>query len=503
MARFKCSDNASSQIVLFPRSLDDSIPAESEVRLLGEVLDRVDWSVMESGYSDLGTPPYPPRVLASVLLYAYSKGIRSSRKIEELVENDKRYMWLANGMKPDHNTIARFRKSKGKQLKSLFVESIRLCCESGLVLMRAVCVDSTKVEASASDRSMYNAKRMLAESLAIDQILREAEEVDAAEDAKYGESNGRELPEELRDPVKRKAKLEEIARRLREEKAKSTSSSDPECRVMIVGDRLRPAYSLEAVVDTQSQVIVGMDVTNDVRDVRRLSPLTEQATSNTGMKPGIVLADSGYSDEQTMSWIGESGQDAIIVPLGHPGNKKEDLFSSRCFILDEEVDELICPAGRRLIFKRQCRTGSGTYRRYAATGCQSCSFHAQCCRKRASRCVSVSVVADVRERIRRVYHSDEGRRIFAFRKQTVEPVFGRLKTTFAMSRLSAWGKSGATSEAAIAFTAHNLWKVVAAAIRHLSIPPPELTEPARQGKTEQTPMTTYRGRLRLAAITQL
>ena len=110
MPRFKDMPQDPGQMWLMPPSLGEMVSRDSEVRLLYEMMDHLDWSIVETSYHDRGTPPYPPKVMTKVLVFAYSKGIRSSRKIEELLESDVRYMWLAGGLKPDFHTIARFRK---------------------------------------------------------------------------------------------------------------------------------------------------------------------------------------------------------------------------------------------------------------------------------------------------------------------------------------------------------------------------------------------------------
>src|SRR5450759_4561124 len=95
MPRFKEAPQHPSQVMLFGMSVDESVPADSDVRLVGEVMDLLDWSGIVGSYSDDGCPAYPPQVMTKILAYAYSNGVRSSRKIEALVENDQRYVWLA------------------------------------------------------------------------------------------------------------------------------------------------------------------------------------------------------------------------------------------------------------------------------------------------------------------------------------------------------------------------------------------------------------------------
>jgi len=460
MPRFKDMPMHPSQILMFSQSVEEAVPADSDVRVLSEVMDSLDWSVLERSYSETGRPAYPPRVLAKMLAYAYSKGMRSSRKIEEFVENDKRYIWLAGGLTPDHNTLARFRLDKWAELTELYKDSVRVCAEAGLVFLNVVSVDGSKLQAKSSRKAIYDDSRVAREMAAVEKVLQEAEETDRLEDEKFGASNGREVPEELKDTKKRKAKLEEISKRLKESKRKNVVASEPDSRVMKTKGGRLPSYNLEAAVDSENQIIVGMQLTQGETDHGQLPQMVTQVEANTGLSPDIVLGDSGFSDEETLKWVDEREQEALIAPKEHPQERKRnDLFCSRCFLAAEDKDALICPAGRELRFQGEFRTGSGTYRQYGATGCQSCSFYRECVGERGgSRRVSVSTISRLREHMREKLKSAEGKATFALRKQTVEPVFGQIKRNMGFDRFLAGGLAGATAETALICLVHNLLK---------------------------------------------
>lgn len=461
MSRFKEMPNSASQMWLIPPSLDEMLPSDCDVRLLGQVMDKLDWSRLEKSYAKTGRPAYPPRALGKILVYAYAKGVRSSRKIEELLEYDLRFMWLAGRLKPDFHTIARFRKDKFQELGELFVSGVRLCTAAGLVLMRAVAVDGTKIEANASKKSLYDGERIAKVREAVDKILREAEAVDEAEDAEYGEGNGRSLPDGLKDAEKRKAKIEEIAKQLKESGRKIVSSTDKESRMMKMGGRIRPGYNVQAAVDTEAQIIVAVGVTQSENDHGQLPDILEDVEANLGLSPDVVLADTGYSDEETLRAMDEAGQEALIPPTEHPRNKSNDLFSSRCFLPVEEKDAYICPAGRELSFSGEHKTGSGRYREYSAHGCKGCSFHKECVRKgRGSRRISVSVISELRDGMREKLKTPEGKEFYKLRMQTVEPAFGQIKANRQFGRFLLRGMEGARAEIALICLAHNLMKCV-------------------------------------------
>ena len=469
MPRFKNLPMHPNQLMLFGQSVEEALPEASDVRVFSEMMGYLNYSSLESKYSDLGCPAYAPEIMTKILAYAYSKGCRSSRKIEELLHVDVRFIWLAGGLKPDHNTLARFRKSSSSELEGLFKDSVKLCMRAGLVFLNSVSTDGTKIAAAASKKRIYNEERLEHELKRVEKILQEAEEADQAEDELYGSGNGREIPADLKDANARKEKLKEIARQLKESKSKNTVSSDPESRVMKTRSHGKcPAYNLQASVDAQTQIIVAMELTQNETDSGYLPSMTAQIEENTGMSPDISLADSGYVDEDTLKWIEEGKHDVLMPPKEHPTeSKRNDLFASKCFVADDKRDVLICPAGRELKFKGMTKSGSGNYRQYSSNGCKSCSFYTQCCCKKPNRRIDVSVVAHIRKQMRDRLQTDECREQYSLRKETVEPVFGQMKSNKGFSRLLLHGHVGAKAETALMCMVHNITKCVSHADKTL------------------------------------
>jgi len=271
MANFKQMPLAPSQVVMFPVSVEASLPADCDVRLVGEAMEMLDWGAFEASYADTGRPAYPPKVMCKLLVYGYSKGIRSSRALEEMVTHDQRYIWLGGGLKPDHATIARFRKEHGAWFRQVYQATVRLCTEAGLVLLRVVATDGSRIPARASRRSLYDAKRLAKEMQAIDRIVAEAEATDQAEDELLGQDTNSQVPRRLADAKQRQQKLAEIAARLKESGRKQTAASESDSRVMKTTSGLRPSYNAQLTVDATNGVIVAAEVTQQQTDHGLLS----------------------------------------------------------------------------------------------------------------------------------------------------------------------------------------------------------------------------------------
>src|SRR6059058_1646913 len=203
------------QAFLMPPSLREWLP---ENHLAWYVLDAVaemDLSAFYRRYraDAWGRPAYEPEMMVALLLYSYARGERSSRGIERRCVEDVAYRVIACQLTPDHATIARFRVRHEAALAGLFSEVLGLCRESGLVKVGVIAIDGTKVHANASHHSTVDYEQLARE------ILKEAGEVDAAEDALYGEARGDELPEHLRTREGRRAALRNAKEKLARERA--------------------------------------------------------------------------------------------------------------------------------------------------------------------------------------------------------------------------------------------------------------------------------------------
>jgi transposase len=449
--------------MLFGLSVEDALPSNSDVRAFNDVMECLDYSLMESRCSEVGCPPYPPKVMVKVLGYAYSQGVRSSRRIETLLSIDVRFIWLAGGLKPDHNTLARFRKERWEDITGLLEDSARVSAEAGLVFLNTVCTDGSKILAAASRKRVYGQERIKRGMDAVEKILREAEEVDLAEDEQYGSGTDGEIPEHLRDAKERKARLEKIAKQLEDSKKKAVVETEPDSRVMLTSEGKRPAYNMQTSVDADNQIIIAMKLTQSENDHGYLPEMVKEIESNIGLAPDMSIADTGYGDEKTLKWLEETGHDALIPPQEYSeGSRRKGLFAAKCFLHAGDRDVLICPAGRELDFRAEYKKSNGTYRRYAVFGCSDCSFRNECVGKNGhGRRIDVSIMARQKEQMRERLDSEEGRLLYQQRQQTSEPVFGRIKENMGLRRFLLRGIEGATAESALACLAHNVLKCAA------------------------------------------
>ena len=344
------------QGLLLPPSLHDWLPEKHLARFIADVVEELDLGPVYRSYAGdgRGLSAYQPSMMVRLLLYGYCSGVVSSRKMERATHEDVPFRYLSADTHPDHDTISAFRKRHLEALAGLFVQALRLCQKAGLVKLGHVAIDGTKIKANASkhkamsyDRMNETEQRLRKE---VDELLRSAAAADEAEDAQYGKGKaGDELPEELARRESRlkkiraaKAELEQEAKEKaekqraeaeariaerREQEAQTgkraggrdpkvpdpeqavpeakaqRNFTDPESRIMVDGANkgaFIQAYNAQAAVDSQSQVIVAAEITQQANDSGQLVPMLEQVKANTGRKPEAVSADAGYWSEDNI-----------------------------------------------------------------------------------------------------------------------------------------------------------------------------------------------------------
>src|SRR5579859_1761963 len=205
------------QLLLMPPSLVEWLAEDHLVWTVLGAVDQMNLDRFREAYrlGAAGRAPFDPAVMVALLLYAYARGIRSSRAIERSCWEDVAFKVIAGMRTPDHSTIAEFRRRHETEIAGLFDAVLGLCREAGLVSVGVITIDGTKIKANASMDQNRDYRELVTE------ILREAEETDRREDEQFGEARGDELPERLRTPESRKAALSEAKRRIEERRGRA------------------------------------------------------------------------------------------------------------------------------------------------------------------------------------------------------------------------------------------------------------------------------------------
>ena len=325
------------QLFLLPPAIQEWIPENHLARYVSDVIDELDLSAIEKTYDvDRGFPPFHPRMMTKVLVYAYCTGVYSSRRIAAKLTDSVAFRFLAAGNDPDFRTISEFRNRHGKAFAGLFEQILALCRQAGLVKLGRVAVDGTRIKANASKHKAMSYGRMKQKETQLRQrvkdLMRQAEETDAQEDRTHGRDvRGDELPQELATQQSRlkkireaKAALEEEARRKAKDAGKDPDDSgpadkdqrnftDPESKIQKTSDGFIQGYNAQAAVDGEFQIIVAQLVTEKSTDVNQLLPVVDEIERVLEEKPAVVLADAGYWSESNVSQMESRGIEPVIA----------------------------------------------------------------------------------------------------------------------------------------------------------------------------------------------
>ncbi len=342
---------------LFPPSPRDWLPEDHLVYFLLDVTAQVDISPIVDDYaSDYGgQPPYHPRMMLVLLLYAYSVGVFSSRKIMQRCATDAAFRVIVGEDIPDFRRIAEFRARHLNHLKALFLEVLVLCRAAGLLKVGRLSLDGTKVKANASRNKAMSYDRMGPEierlQQEIDALLARAGDTDDVDDDQFGDLAGDDIPDELKRRESRLTKiieakkaLEEAARQKAQDHVDKMEAegrnhrtnpeeavpdpkaqrnfTDPESKIMKTSNKGFDQCGNAQAVANEQQVIIAADVTDQANDVRQTVPMTDQTIDNlddAGVTEniGAFTADTGYFSEDNMNALDSNERiDDVFIATG-------------------------------------------------------------------------------------------------------------------------------------------------------------------------------------------
>lgn len=499
------------QAVLFATRLDEVIGEDHPVRLLDELLRQQDWSAWIKPATDhRGQPPIHPRVLAGILLYGMMRRIRSSRMLEYMARHNLDFIWLAEGHRPDHSTLAGFRKESAAGLKSLFRQIGRLSMAMGLVQLAEVAFDGTRVKANASRYHTWTAAKIEAALQELDalaeRMLAEAEAAESQVEETWFPVEASRLPQELATIKQREAKLREVLAALhaqdeaRREQGKDPAKSpaqrpqaDPDATIMPNKEGGYAAnYTPTAAVDVASGMIVDCEVIAAANEHTETLPTVDRIEANSGQKPGAFLADAAHGTGANLEGMArrevafytpvESPEPTAenparrddpsqpIAAADHaklPRNRQGQLAKS-CFVYDAAADCYFCPQGRQLPYRgiqKDVRNGESLeVRVYRCRDCSGCPL-SDACRSRKSRRGRM-IYRDPYEARRAEtaarMHSAAGRAVYARRMHAAETPFAHIKAVLGVRQFLTRGLANVRNEWRWVCTAYNLKKLLAA-----------------------------------------
>jgi transposase len=443
-----------------PISPRDALPEDDLVFFLLDLVPQLDLSPFHNHYAQerRGQPPFDVTMMVTLLVYAYCVGVCSSRKIAAACERNLAFRAIVGNDPPDFRTISDFRKIHLAAFRPLFLAVLRLAGEMGLVKLGNLSTDGTKLGANASRHKAmsygYMTKEIERLEAEIERLLKQAEQLDAEQDAALGSRRGDELPDELKRREDRLAKIREAKARLeaeararadeeqrrrddeqarreaegRQRRGKEPAPIDPipadkaqtnftdaEAKIMKQANKgFDYSYNAQAVVDAAEQIIVAAETINAANDKEQAAPMAKAALDNlkaAGIerpttadgKPAAIpnTADSGYFSEKAIGELEAMGIDPHIAV----GRQKHHETP----VLGESA--------------------------------------------------AASAEASAKEKMRHKLSSVAGKTLYAARKHIVEPVFGLIKSARGIRRFLLRGLEKVSAEWQLICLTHNLLKI--------------------------------------------
>jgi transposase len=451
------------QRTLFPQSIDEYIAQDAPVRAYDVFVDSLDFTELsiEIEPHKVGCPQYSPQVMLKLLLYGYSYGVRSSRKLEREVHYNLSFIWLTGGLKPDHKTIAEFRKNNKVSLGKVLKQCARLCVKLDLIEGNTLFVDGTKIRANASNKNSWSKDRCNRQLEKIDKRIKEILlECDVADRKEDDHASLVKMKEELKDQGILKSKVKNILKELKSEDKKSTNTTDSNCKLMhsIQGSHL--AYNVQSVVDEKHGLIVSSDVVNENNDIHQFADQVEQANETLGKKCQAACADAGYASVDELEKIDEQGI-KVVVPSQKQAlkEKKEDPFDKSHFKYDPVNDCYICPQGHALKYSYTNTVKRAKVYR-GGSACRRCCNFGKCTKQPRGRGISRLLKAELKLKLEAQYEEPDSQKIYALRKQKVELPFGHIKRNLKVDSFLLRRLDGVKAEASVLASCFNIARMI-------------------------------------------
>jgi transposase len=412
---------------LLPQRIEEYITPDDPVRAYDAFVEALD--LRELGITldphKVGNSEYHPLSMLKLLVYGYSYGIRSSRKLERATHHNLSFIWLTSGLKPDHKTIAEYRRRNRSALAQVLKQCARICIKLNLI-EGTLFLDGSKIRANASIKNTWTREKAQKALKHIDKrikdILTQCNTVDEAEE---GTGSLVTMDKELKDQKILKSKVKGILKELEEEKQKSLNTTDPECTRINSLQGSHAGYNLQSTIDKKCGLILSSDVVSENNDLNQFASQINQANQILGKKCKTAVADSGYASTDELEKIDQQGI-KVIVPSQRQASKFEPHeFAKERFTYDSKNDCYICPPGHKLTLSSTNKKNKA-YRISDNKICFACPHYGICTRSKKGRTIARLLNEEVRQRLEARYKESQSQEIYKLRKQ---------KTCFNLARM--------------------------------------------------------------------
>ena len=488
MARYK--ERSQDNIMVPINFAEQLLPGTFEFAL-NEIIDhQLDLSCFDEFYSndEAGPKAYSPQSMVKIILYAYSKGILFSRKIEAACRNNIVFMALSGEAKPDHTTIASFVSSKSEHIKEVFVQILMICAQLDLIGVEEFALDGCKLPSNAAKEhsgtfAEYRKKIATLEKKV--QLLLHQHSLNDHAQARDRIGNAIEDIKKQKKRIQRFIETHAPREHHPGREVKSNITDNDSAKLKTSGGFIQ-GYNALALTDSKHQIVLNAYPIGRQFEGDELKPFIEDSLQ-TAKKAGILkaefrsatlLADTNYFSEANCRYLLQKQKVKAVIPDPQfrrrdprfPAEKpnysnKPRKFREQDFLYDPIRNQYRCPNGKTLPYYSKSNSGSyrGRIYRTRVGECTDCPFVASCVRKGASRrylfIVDRGRPTPYSQRMMEIIDSPAGRHAYAQRMGIVEPVFSNIKNNKRMNRFTLRGLPKVTVQWLYYCLVHNIEKI--------------------------------------------
>ena len=461
------------QATMFPECLDDYIGEDNPVRFIDVFVDGLELSAMDFQRIEpawTGRRPYDPRDLLKLYMYGYVNQVRSSRKLERETHRNVEVMWLLRRLRPDHKTIANFRKDNAKAFKGVFVEFTAVCRQLSLFGGELIAVDGSKFKAVISPLRNFTKdklkKRLQELEEKIERYLQALDDQDTQDEKASSTSSesGVSIQEKMQLLKARKVTYAHLLDDLEARGETQVSLTDPDSRAMPKSPKAKVGYNVQAATDDLHHLIVEQDVTNQVNDKAQLSKISKGAKAALNVASCRVVADGGYYDGETIKECIEDRMEPYVPKPDTSNSKSRGLFSKDDFLYNPQQDHYLCPAGQVLTYAYDAAYPKETSdqpvikKHYTTSACKTCPERSSCTTNKNGRILTRWIHEHLLDEMaQRLVENPE---VLDKRREMVEHPFGTLKFWYGYAHFLVKGLDKVKGEFSLMSLAYNIKRTI-------------------------------------------
>lgn len=435
------------------RLIEEDHPARAIWALTGQLPLEGFYARIEATQGVAGRTPWDPRLLISLWVLAYSRGISSAREVARRCQFDPAFQWLCGLETVNHHTLSDFRVCHDRALQELFIQLLGVLSAEGLVSLERVMHDGTKIRADASRKSFGKEETLrahLAEARAqVEQLSAQPEEQSARQRAAQ-ERAVREREQKVQEALKQLEQIRQAKSGTEEKEQARASRSDPEARVMKQpGGGYAPGYNAQLSTEASHKIVVGVAVSQQSNDYAQLLPAVAQIQENLKAAPQQMVVDGGFTCRENIVQTEAAGID-LVGPLPEESTRsaaslsREDRrqeFSRADFQYEEGADVFRCPAGQLLSAAGQRQQSGAVEHSYraSAAACAACPLKTRCCPRTERRTLTRVVETAVIQRFRQKMQTVQAQEIYRQRAEVAEFPNAWLKEKLGLRRFRVRG----------------------------------------------------------------